>query len=353
MSDRNQRTEKPTPQKLRKAREKGQFPHSKELVAAIQFAVLVGILGSAASAWFESIGEGMRSMFAAAFTVELTTATVTSLARRSIVSGFVPLAFAGSLVLAVTLLVQLASTNMGVSFQRLAPNFSKFNPMSRLKEIPRQNLPVALQALIIFLVMAYFVYAILQEHLAQFLRLPFTDLDSGLSVVFASVQQLLWRMAALVGLFGAIEFIRHRWIYHGDLSMTKQEVREEHKQNEGDPHIKARIRRIRRDMLRRQMMREVPTATAVIVNPTHFAVAIRYDMETMASPVVVAKGRNYIAAKIRQLAIENGVTIVENPPLARALFDAVEIGREIPPDFYRAVAEVLAYVFRITGKRAR
>src|SRR5690606_24025638 len=162
-----------------------------------------------------------------------------------------------------------------------------------------------------------------------------TDLNSGLSAVFTSVQQLLWRMAALVGLFGAVEFIRHRWIYHRDLSMTKQEVRDEQKQNEGDPHIKARVRRIRRDMLRRQMMQEVPTATAVIVNPTHYAVAIRYDIETMASPVVVAKGRNYIAAKIRQLAIENGVTIVENPPLARALFDSVEIGREIPPDFYR------------------
>jgi flagellar biosynthetic protein FlhB len=133
--------------------------------------------------------------------------------------------------------------------------------------------------------------------------------------------------------------------------MTKQEIRDEHKEQEGDPNIKGRIRRLRRDLLRRQMMKEIPAATAVIVNPTHYAVAIRYDAGGMASPKVVAKGRNYLALRIRRIAADHGVPIVENPPLARALYQSVEVGHEIPPDFYRAVAEVLAYIYRMMGTR--
>jgi flagellar biosynthesis protein FlhB len=133
--------------------------------------------------------------------------------------------------------------------------------------------------------------------------------------------------------------------------MTKQEIKEENKRNEGDPHIKGKIRRLRRDMLRRQMIRDVPKATAVIVNPTHFAVAIRYDLETMSSPVVVAKGKNWLALQIRQVAVQHQVPIIENPPLARALYSAIDVGRPIPPEFYRAMAEILAYIYKMMGHK--
>lgn len=353
MADRSQRTEKATPQRIRKAREKGQFPQSREFVAAIQFAVVIALLGPATAAWMEAQHAGMRALLAQAFTAELTPQSLALLARRGLTAGFGPLVMMGGALLGVTLLAQLISTNMGFSLGRLAPSFARMNPLARLREIPRQNLPSAAQAAVLLGLMSYFIWSIVDEQLPQFLRMPFMDLGAGMRLAAASVSQLLWRIAALVVVFGAIEFLRQRWLYHSDLAMTRQEVREEHKESEGDPQIKARIRRLRRDLLRRRMMQEVPTATAVIVNPTHYAVAIRYEHEKMASPVVVAKGRNYIAAKIRQIAIENGVAIVENPPLARALFDAVEIGREIPPDFYRAVAEVLAYVYRLTGMRSR
>ena len=135
------------------------------------------------------------------------------------------------------------------------------------------------------------------------------------------------------------------------LKMTKQEIKEENKGNEGDPHIKQRIRRLRRELLRRRMMQQVPQATAVIVNPTHFAVAIRFDNDTMASPVVVAKGKNWLALRIRQVAVESEVPIVENPPLARALYGAVEVGSAISPEFYKAIAEILAYVYRLMGRK--
>lgn len=129
--------------------------------------------------------------------------------------------------------------------------------------------------------------------------------------------------------------------------MTKQEIREELKEQESSPHVKARIRRIQRDMSRRKMMQEIPNATAVIVNPTHYAVAIRYSVESGAAPKVIAKGKNYLAQRIRQRAIEHQIPIVENPPLARALYASADVGQEIPAHLYRAVAEILAYIYKL------
>ena len=129
--------------------------------------------------------------------------------------------------------------------------------------------------------------------------------------------------------------------------MTKLEVRDELKETEGNPQIKQRVRRIQRDLARRNMMKEIPNATAVIVNPTHFAVAIRYEMEGMAAPRVLAKGKNYLALRIRQIALEHQVPIIENPPLAQALYKSADVGQEIPPHLYRAVAEVLAYIYKL------
>ena len=151
--------------------------------------------------------------------------------------------------------------------------------------------------------------------------------------------------------FGLIECFVTAGRYHKQLRMSKQEVRDEMKDSEGNPQIKGQIRRLRRELLRRRMMQDVPTATAVIVNPTHYAVAIRYEMDSMASPLVVAKGKNYLALRIRQKAIEHSVPIVENPPLARGLYTRRKLARQIPAEFYRAVAEVLAYIYRLMGRR--
>jgi flagellar biosynthetic protein FlhB len=136
-----------------------------------------------------------------------------------------------------------------------------------------------------------------------------------------------------------------------ELRMSRQEIRDELKEAEGNPQTKARIRRIQRDLLRRKMMSQVPTATAVVVNPTHYAVALRYDMHAPGAPVVVAKGKNYLALRIKQKAIEHQVPIVENPPLAQSLYKSVQVGQEIPPALYRAVAEVLAYIYRVLNGR--
>ena len=144
--------------------------------------------------------------------------------------------------------------------------------------------------------------------------------------------------------------VRQQRRFTKSLKMSKQEIRDENKESEGNPEIKARIRRLQRDAARRNMMKAVPTATAVIVNPTHYAVAIRYELEKMAAPQVVAKGKNYLARRIREIAISNQVPIVENQLLAQALYKSADVGQEIPPHLYRAVAEILAYIFKLMNR---
>jgi flagellar biosynthetic protein FlhB len=347
MSD--QRTEKPTQQRLRKAREKGQFPGAKELVGALQFLVIVLIVSRLLPGWFESAQTGFQSFLREAFRPDWNTQDLLNYFRSLVVATFLPVAAAAGIITLLTLSFQLAATNFGVHLGGLAPSFERLNPMGKLKQITSQNIPHALQAVVLLAIVMALTYSIGQTQLPALMALPLTPVRAGIAVIGDSMSRVLWRAMMVLLVFGLAEGFRQRARYEKNLRMTKQEVRQEMKDSDGDPHIKGRIRRLRRALLRRRMMQDVPTATAVIVNPTHYAVAIRYEPQTMASPRVVAKGRNFIAARIRQLAVENSVMIVENPPLARALYGSVEVGGEIPPDFYRAVAEVLAYVYRMTG----
>jgi flagellar biosynthesis protein FlhB len=225
------------------------------------------------------------------------------------------------------------------------------SPLKKIKNLPRQNIPQFLQALVMLPLFGAAIYAVVNENLATFLGLPLLQVDSGIHQVGAAVEAVLWRAAGVFLVMGVIDLIRQRRRYRKDLRMSKQEVRDEFKEVEGNPQIKGRIRRLQRDLLRRQMMSEIPDATAVIVNPTHYAVALRYQLEATSAPKVVAKGKNYLALRIRKKAIEHEVPIVENPPLARALYESVDVGQFIPVELYRAVAEILAYIFRLMNGR--
>lgn len=350
MSD--QRTEQPTQQRLLKARQKGQFPAAKELVGALQFFVIVLIASRALPGWWESAQHGLREVLAGSFRRDWPQADLIQYARRLLVGAFLPLGAAAGMVTLLTLALQLGVTNFGVHLSGLAPDFSRLNPMGRIRQIGKQNVPHAIQALLLLVLLLWVIWVVGRDQLPMLVMLPLSPVRTGISQIAGAASGVLWKSTMILLLFGVVEALRQRMIYSDELKMSKQEIREEHKESEGDPQIKARIRRLRRDLLRRRMMQEVPTATAVIVNPTHYAVAIRYDATTMAAPKLVAKGRNYLAARIREVARQNGITIVENPPLARALYGSVDVGRDIPPDFYRAVAEVLAYVYRITGHRS-
>lgn len=351
MADKGSKTEQPTQRRLEKARKEGQFASAREFVSALQFLVFLGLLSAGGARWFAAFRTTARSLLRLAFRPELTPADLIHVAWQIVRIHVLPLVLAGGAIAAATVGLRLITTRGGISFKKLAPDAKRFDPFSRLAEIPRQNLPSLGQAILMVPIFLWAVYAVVREKLETLLTLPLRGVDAGVAFLASSLMELFWKAAAVFVVFGSVDLFRQMQRHNSELKMTKQEVREEMKDVEGNPQMKARIRRIQRDRARKQMMKEVPKATAVITNPTHFAVAIRYHIDSMAAPLVVAKGKNYLALRIKQRAIEHQVPIIENPPLAQALYKSVDVGQEIPPHLYRAVAEILAYIYKLMNGR--
>ena len=341
------KTEQPTQRRVEKAREEGQFPSAREFVSALQFMVFLALLGAFGATWFAQFRATARSLFQMAFTPELRPEDLTHIARQLAWKHFFPLAMGGLGVALATLAFRMITTRFGFSLKKLAPDVARLSPLSKLKELPRQNLPMLLQSLILLPLFLWAVYVIARDKLDAFLALPLESVTAGWGFLGGSLMELFWKASGVFLVFGCVDLFRQMRRYKQDLRMSKHDIKEEAKDIDGNPQMKARIRRLQRDRLRRNMMKDVPKATAVVVNPTHYAVAIRYQVESMAAPLVIAKGRNYLALRIRQRAIEHQVPIIENPPLARALYQSVEVGQEIPPHLYRAVAEILAYIYKL------
>ncbi len=345
------KTEKPTPQRVRKAREQGQFLSARGLITAVEFVVALVLISKLLPKWTAQMQAVATTFLTLGTTQEMTDAQWLKLLHDLTVESLLPVLYLGGALLAITGAANLGMTQMGFSMQKLMPQFNRLNPLSRLKDLPGQNMKSVIEAALLIAVLAMTVNAVYQDNAATLLRLPFQGLPVASREIGNMVESLLWKAAGVFVLFGSVDLFRQYRKHMSSLKMSKEEVKEENKRNEGDPQIKGKIRRMRRDLLRRQMIREVPKATAVIVNPTHYAVAIRYDLETMASPVVVAKGKNWLALQIRQVAVRHQVPIIENPPLARALHSAIDVGRPIPPEFYRAMAEILAYIYKMMGHK--
>lgn len=349
MSDKQQRTEKATPQRIRKAREDGRFAVSKEFVSGVQFLVFVSMAVGAAQFWWPAARETTQGLLLKACRMEVTTAATVELCQRYLAPSTFVLIGAGGIVFAIGMITQLSVTGFGLAGKKLAPEWNRLDIARKLKDLPKQNLRATLEAAVLLPLLLAALYLVVAPGLAEFQSLPFMSLELAVGRVGETVAQLLWRAAALLLVWGAIDLVRQKRRYMNELKMTKQEVREEWKQSEGSPEIKLRIRQLRRDLLRRRMMSEVPSATAVVVNPTHYAVALRYGLRETGAPKVIAKGKNYLALRIKQRALEHRVPVVENRLLAQALYRQCQVGHEIPPALYRAVAEVLAYVYRLTG----
>jgi flagellar biosynthesis protein FlhB len=347
MPDQGQRTEKPTKRKIEKSRREGQFPASRELLAALQFLTFVALLTTAGGVFFERARNMVRYFLAAAFHLAVTPRAIVRIYRELLGHIFLPLLWMGASLTAASLAAQLGSTRLGLSLQNLAPDLKRLNPLQKIRNVPRQNTAAFLQAVLFLPFMALAVYKIAGANLATYAGLAREDLPPALLVIGGTFREFLWKAAALFCAIGLLDFLRIYGHHYKSLRMTKLEIRDELKETEGNPQIKQRVRRIQRDLARRNMLKEIPNATAVIVNPTHFAVAIRYEMEGMAAPRVLAKGKNYLALRIRQIALDHQVPIVENEPLAQALYKSAEVGQEIPPQLYRAVAEVLAYIYKL------
>jgi flagellar biosynthesis protein FlhB len=351
MPDKSQKTEQPTQHRLVKARREGQFPVSKDLISTIQLAVGLTLILKTGQALGNSVGEMMSTLFQRAFSSnELTVHELTRVYGVILRRPMLVLAQAGVVLAAVTLFAQLASTGFGLAGKQLLPDISRLQPGSRLSRLPADNVTASVRAALLLPVIAYLLYQEIRSRLVVLSNLSVTNLGVALSQTRDMISQLLWRITFILFLLGAVDYVRRRRQHRQRLRMSKQEVREEAKDLEGNPQMKMRIRRLQRDAARRNMMKALPRATGVIVNPTHYAVALHYELNSRTVPTVVAKGKNYLARLIKEKAVGYGIPIIENQVLAQALYKAADVGQEIPPHLYRAVAEVLAYIYRTLNK---
>ncbi len=331
-----------------RAYKEGRFPISKDLtssVVLVGYAVVFSIFGPD---WFASLRSLVRGLLQSAFSSELSPGACALLFQRALQQGLLSFLLCGFAVIVLTLGVQLGMTQMRLP-GRFRVDFSRLMPAQKLKGLAGQNGAAAAYSIALLGLVSWILWSEVNDRLPRFLSLIHQPIEQIGVEIRSNVMSLVWRVAMITVLIGVIDMVRQRSNFTKNLMMSKHEVRQEAKEQEGSPEIKMKIRRMQREMSKRRMMQAVPTATAVIVNPTHYAVAIRYQADSSGAPLVVAKGKDLVALRIREIAIRNQVTIVENPPLARALFKSVEVGQEIPGHLYRAVAEILAYIYRLTG----
>lgn len=351
MAAKEQRTEQPTQRRLEKARREGNFPSSRELVSAIVFLAAVWVVTAGFPQGLEASKRSIEHLLRAAFEGELTPAKMVRLCFWLAIHYLPPFALAGLFLAGLAVLASWLSTGMGLAWKKLIPQLARLDPVPRLRRMPSQNLSALLEALLVLPAFGLVLYLLLKEQGSALMSLPLMPYWQGAAVAGRAASELLWKAAFVFVAIGLLDYYRQRKRWMAEMRMTRQEVREEHKEVEGNPLIRMRIRRLQRELRRRRMMQQVPKATAVIVNPTHYAVAIRYQMGSPGAPRVVAKGKNWLARRIREIAVRHQVPVVENAPLAQALYASAEVGQEIPVHLYQAVAEILAYIYRLMRGR--
>ncbi|MGL4818683.1 MAG: flagellar biosynthesis protein FlhB [Bacilli bacterium] len=345
-----EKTEQATPKKREDARKKGQVAKSNDITTGL---ILVAIFS------FLYLGEGMiREQLLKFFTESLTF----DMKKPFTVEQMMPLyndlliKIGGVLlpVLGISLVAAIVGNmgQVGIMFSTESIQFKpeKLNPVEGAKRIfSMRALVEFVKSLLKIVLIGAVTFALLFSFLPEIGRLPYIPMHQAV--------HFLYRSVVLTGLVGGIvilvisifDYAYQKFDFEKSIRMSKQDIKDEYKQMDGDPHIKGKIKQKQREMAMRRMMQEVPNADVIITNPTHFAIALKYDESRGGAPVVVAKGVDHIAQRIKKLANEHDIVMVENKPLARAMYDAVDIGQEIPEQFFQAVAEVLAHVYRVRG----
>jgi len=342
------RTEKPTPRRLREARKKGQIPRSRELTTGLVVAASVLALSGAGPDMASQALQLMRDMLQIdpAILAEPTRMPAIFATRMAEAFRIVLVVMGATLVAALAAPALIGGFNF--SSDALMPQFSRLNPLAGIKRmVSVSGLVELLKSLLKFGLIGTVAVIYIRRHLPTLEGLSLMNLQQAvIDFGVLAVGMLLWTTGALA-VIAAIDAPYQLWNHYRQLRMTKQEIKDEYKQSEGRPEVKGRIRRLQYEMSRRAMMDAVPTADVIVTNPTHYAVALKYTMGEMKAPKVVAKGSGELAALIREKAKESRVPLVSAPPLARALYRNVKIDREIPAQLYQAVAQVLTYIYQL------
>lgn len=353
-ADDGDKTEEPTAKKLSKAREEGQVAKSNELTTASGLTALFLSL----KLFIGYIGENFQKVYIKAFgyidkysSDEFTVNTAGSIISDSIFTIILTCLPLFTIAMIISFVVVLYQVKWKVSLKVLRPKFSKLNPFNGFKRIfSKDKIVEMLIDIVKIIVISFIAYSTLKNEWKTLLILYDMQLEQAVLLIGNVVIDLGLRISLIFVIIGFADLLYQKFRFKKEMKMTKQEVKDEYKNSEGDPQIKSKIRAKMREVSQRRMMQALPKADVVITNPTHLAAAIKYDKNEAEAPILLAKGADFLAQKIKEIAKEHNIEIVENKPLARMLYYNVEVGAEIPPELYQMTAEVLAYVYGLKNK---
>ncbi len=350
-----EKTEKATPKRRRDERKKGNVFVSKDAVTAVSLIVSFYALKAFAPTIFSSVREALLKYVDMASTKE--EFVMSDIIQVFIDLGLVFIKSAMPMLLvsmAVAIVVTMAQTRLLFTMQACKPKFNRLNPLNGIKKMfSVRGLVELLKSLLKIIVLLYVVYTCLVDKIITLPQLMDTNPMSYFSVAGDIIMDVVLTAGIAFVFLAAADYGYQWWEYEKNLKMSKQEIKDEYKQTEGNPQIKGRIRNIQQQRARQRMMQNVPEADVVIRNPTHFAVALKFDRDKDRAPKVIAKGMDSLALKIVEVAEQNDVYVTEDRPLARALYDAVDVGEEIPEEFYKAIAKILAFVYSLKDKKKK
>lgn len=348
--DKHSKTEKPTSKKISDARSKGSIPRSREMTSAISLiSAMIGLYVTSGMI-LSTLKNEMREIFGSLNRVDLTYAGVHTLMIKQFGYLAVILGPFVLIVLAAGIAVELGQGGVVLSSEKLKFDLNKLNPLQGMHKLfNKDSVFEVAKSFVKLLIVGYMAYKILTEEMEGIIFLVDRDLPGILEFIGHISYKIVLHTCGVLIILAVIDLAFVKWRFLDNLKMTKQEVRDEHKNAEGDPAIKQKLKAKQFQMARRRMRQIVPTADVVVTNPTHYAVALKYDRTKNAAPVVIFKGVDQMALQIKILARENNVMLVENRFLARELFSEVDEGQEIPESLFAAVAEILAYVYSLKG----
>lgn len=352
-----EKTEQPTTKKLEDARKEGQVAKSKEIANAFgllaMFLIIkfyIGALGTGMIEYFEGV-YGQIPDIIQMYDGNIPVAAIMVALRQMILQLVILSVPVFLIAMLVAIVCDVAQVKWKPTGKPLQPKFNKLNPIKGFSKIFSKNSVVELiKSIAKIALITYVAYSYIKDKLEYVFILYDIGIEQAIGMIGEIVTDLGIRIAAVYMIIAFLDFAYQKWKFKDDMKMTKQEVKDEYKNQEGDPQVKGKQKQRMREASMRRMMQQLPEADVVITNPTHYAVAIKYDAEKYDAPYVLAKGENYLAQKIKEAAKEHRIEIVENKPLARMLYANVEVGGLVPPELYQAVAEVLAFVYHLKGK---
>lgn len=348
----SEKTEYLSQKRLEESREKGELPRSQELNTFVVFALFLLFFGMTRLAWFESLGAIMTDMLQFDRHMNITTENVGELLIGPAFKAVLVLAPLFGLILVVSPLLSMAQTGFNIATDKLEANWGRLNPLSGLQRMISMHQWVeGFKSCIKIGIFAWLAWGALKKAMPSIQMMGGQDLRGQIGLMLDVSMAIGIRIAVLMAVLAIFDFGYQWWEFQKKLRMTPQEMKDEMKERDGNPLIKSRQRSIAMKRHRDQMMNQVPKASVIVTNPTHYAVALSYDRNKAPAPFVCAKGTQFMALRIRELAKQHNIPIIENRPLARALYKHVKVGHVIPSEFFKAVAEVLAFVFMLKQRR--